>query len=101
MGERRFKASCIAVNIFDGSQTHCLIVHYSIDDFDAWDIWGIEVDNSIYIDDIFAGYEMPPQKEGCWVWEGEIKPVYDDQSCYYGKWRPATINDLKILIPKE
>lgn len=94
----RFKASCIAATVSDGYKNHCVIVGYTCESIAAHVVWGPEIENSIYIKDIFCGYDEPPNKEGFWVWEGQIQPVGDDQPLYFGKWRPATINDFRNLI---
>lgn len=77
---------------------HCVLVHYTGGDISGWNVWREEIENSIYITDIFAGYEEPPKKPGFYVWEGEIEPIHDDQPHFYGKWRPATKEDMAKLV---
>ncbi len=91
---QKLKASCIAVVVYYQK----LIVSYSGGGYDHYNIWEVEIDNSIYISDIFCGYSQPPDKPGFYVWEGEIEPVFEDQPIYDGIWRKATKDDMAALI---
>ncbi len=102
--EERLKASCIISILNCGHYNQSVVIgctggSFVFSDGEEYNIWQLEIDNSIHVDDIFCGYDCP-EKPGFYVWEGEIEPVEDDQPNYYGEWRNATKEDMAGLINK-
>lgn len=92
------KASCIAV-VLPTNGYPSLIIWYEGGVVGEFNTWEDEIENtSPYVDDVFAGYDHPPSQPGFYVWEGELEPMYDDQANFYGKWRPATKEDMCKLV---
>lgn len=98
-GKVLLAASCVAVVLEGDGSNHCLLISYSGGEIGGYNAWRDEFENTtLYIDEIFAGYPQPPNNPGFYVWEGEIEPVHEDQSKFYGKWRPATKEDMAALV---
>lgn len=92
------KTSCLAtvLNIGNPNNKPCIIVGYAGGYTDAkdWNVWWEEIENSVYIDDIFMDSETPPDEPGLYVWEGKVTPVFDDAPEFDGAWRKAEADDF-------
>ena len=99
MAESRVAGKCIMAVIQCGSYTTEFIIWREGGDFDdESNIWDLELNEfAANAEDIFGGYAHP-DKPGFYVWEGEIKPIVEEQPEYYGEWRKATKEDMASLV---
>lgn len=99
MSRLRVKGKCIIAVISCGSYTTGVILWHTGGNYDGnQNVWAEEISEyAANIDDIFIDYKYPDEP-GLYVWEGEIEPIYDDAPGYYGEWRPATQEDISVLV---
>ncbi len=94
----RVKASCVIRVMKSGSGMESYLIGYSGGILGDSNLWELEIDHSMHCDDIFFNKDYPQDDDGFFVWEGEMEPVFEDAPEFYGKWRPATKEDMAALV---
>ena len=89
--------SCIACVSDTPDKDGFIIAHKGGVFENGYNFWEQEImDVCAYLDDLMGDKDLP-REVGLWVWGGEAQPYEDDATDYYGKWRRATIEDVKAF----